>query len=67
MSTTTYFAVASRVELELLMRAAARAAEPVEHGQQQALRVTSPVVASLAAAPGTVLLDDITRLLGVAP
>lgn len=67
MRTTTLHAGPSRVELELLMRAAARAASPVEQGQQQARRVTSSLVGSLTAVAGTVLLYDVTLLLGVAP
>lgn len=38
MSTTTYESGPSRVEVELLLRAAARVATPVEHGREQARR-----------------------------
>jgi hypothetical protein len=62
MSTTTHEAGPSRAELEMLMRAAVRAATPREHGRQQARRATGRLVAFLMMAAGTVGCYDLALL-----
>lgn len=64
MTTTTYEGGPSRPELEMLLRAAARAATPVEHGREQGRRVTRSMLTGLALLAGTVALYDLTLLVG---
>jgi hypothetical protein len=56
----------SRVELELLMRAAARAASPQEHGREQARRTQGKMVRGLTAVATAVAAYDLSLLLGEA-
>jgi hypothetical protein len=65
MNTATYEGP-SRVELELLMRAAASAASPQEHGREQARRATGNIVRGLAAVATAVAAYDLSLLVRVA-
>jgi hypothetical protein len=56
----------SRVELELLMRAAARAATPQEHGREQARRARGNMVRGLTTVATAVAAYDLSLLAGVA-
>ena len=64
MTTTTYDAGPSAAELELLLRAAARAASPREHGQEQARRASRSLLVSLASVATAVAVLDLALLAG---
>lgn len=66
MTTVTLPAPPSRVELELMLRAAVLEASPQEHGRQQAGRVTRSLVRSLCALAGAVGVYDLALLLNLA-
>jgi hypothetical protein len=63
MSTATHEGP-SRVELELLMRAAMRAASPQEHGREQARRTKGNMVRGLTALATAVGGYDLSLLVG---
>lgn len=62
MSMTTYDAGASRAELEMVMRAAVRGADPIEQGREQAGRVTSSLLRGLMLVAGIIALYNIFLL-----
>ena len=64
MTTQTYGAGPSRPEIEMLLRAAARAAAPVEHGREQARRTTGRLLAGLTAVAAGLACYDLGLLLG---
>ena len=64
MTTTTYGSGPSRPEIELLLRAAAGAASPVEHGREQARRATGRLLTGLTVCAASVACYDLGLLLG---
>lgn len=66
MTTTTYESGPSHAELELLLRAAARAASAAEHGREQAQKATGTLLTALTVLAGAVAAYDLGLLLGSA-
>ena len=64
MSTSTIDLQPSRVELELLLRAAVLAASPAEHGREQGRRMTRTLQSALVSVAALVTAYDLTLLAG---